>query len=160
MNSNFAHFLNRCITVYLDDMTVFSRRQKKHLKDLRKVLKKCREHKISLNATKIVFSIIEGKFLGHMVSKEGIKIDPERVKAIKKLFLPINCNGVKSFFGKINFLRKFVPNFVEIIKPMVKLLSEKQNFKWDDPTSRAFKEVKEATAKALTLFHPNFKKTL
>ena len=83
MNSTFGNLLDRCIIVYLDDMTVFSKRRKKHLKVLRKVLQKVREHRISLNLKKSIFAVTEGKLLGHMVSKEGIKIDPERVKAIQ-----------------------------------------------------------------------------
>ena len=55
-------------------------------------------------------------------------------------------------------MRKFVPNFAETVKPMAKLLSEKQSFKWDEPALKAFKEVKEAIAKAPMLIHPDFKK--
>ena len=82
MSSTFGHLLNKCITVYLNDMTIFSRQRKKHLKDLRKVLEKCREHGISLNPKKSIFAVTKGRLLGHIVSKEGIKIDSERVKAI------------------------------------------------------------------------------
>ena len=85
--------------MYLDDMTVFSRRQEKHLKDIRKLLKKCREHGISLNPKKSIFVVTEGNLLRHMVSKEGIKIDPKIVKAIQQLCLPVNHNSIKSFFG-------------------------------------------------------------
>lgn len=83
MNSTFGHLLNKTITIYLDDMTVFFQRRKKHLKDLREVLQRCRDHGVSLNPKKSILCVTEGKLLGHLVSKEGIRVDLERVKAIQ-----------------------------------------------------------------------------
>ncbi|XP_059068980.1 uncharacterized protein LOC131859359 [Cryptomeria japonica] len=99
MDSSFRDFRDRIIVIYLDDLTVFSKERKNHLKDLRAVLQCCREHGISLNPKKSVFCVTEGKLLGHIVSKEGIKIDPERVNAIQQLSLPSNRTGVRSFFN-------------------------------------------------------------
>ncbi len=58
----------------------------------------------------------EGKLLGHIISKDGIKIDPNRVQAIQKVEFPINRKEVQSFLGRVNFLRVSIPSFVEIIK--------------------------------------------
>ena len=58
--------------------------------------------------------IIEGKLLGLVVTKEGVKIDLKRVKAIKEISLPKNLKTLRSFFGKINFIHRFTPNFTEI----------------------------------------------
>ena len=68
--------------------------------------------------------MIEGKLLGHIVSTEGIKIDPERVKAILKISIPRNKKEIQSFIGKINFLRWFIPNFAEIIKHITEMLKK------------------------------------
>lgn len=68
------------------------------------MVEKCRQHGISLNPKKSIFGVTKGKFLGHIVYKEGIKIDVERVKAICSLFLPARKTIVHSFFGKLNFL--------------------------------------------------------
>ena len=83
MSSTFIHLLDKSIIVYLDDMIVFSRRINKHLNYLKKETEKCRERGISLNPKKLIFTVIEGKFLGHIISKEGIKINPKRVKKIQ-----------------------------------------------------------------------------
>lgn len=104
MNSSFKDLRDRIIVIYLDDLTVYSRRRKYHLRDLEKVLNRCRQHGISLNPKKSMFFVEEGKFLGHIVSKDGIKIDPKRVKVIQKLTLPTNRSDLKSFFDQINFL--------------------------------------------------------
>jgi hypothetical protein len=66
----------------------------------------------------------EGKILGHIVSPEGIKIDPERVKAIQKIYIPRNKKSIQSFICKINFLRRFIPNFAEIIKIITDMLKK------------------------------------
>ena len=66
---------------------------------LEAILHRCQTHGISLNPKKSIFGVTEGKLLGHIVSKEGIRIDPERVKAIQQLSLPMSKPGVRSFFG-------------------------------------------------------------
>ena len=82
MSKTFADMKDMIIVIYLDDLTVFSKKRKDHMEDLRRVLQRCREHGISLNPKKSVFCVSEGKLLGHIVSQEGIKIDPDRVEAI------------------------------------------------------------------------------
>jgi hypothetical protein len=80
MNSSFKDLRDGIIIIYLDDLTVFSKKRKYHSKDLFIVLQRCSEHGISLNPKKSVFFVEEGKLLGHIVSNKGIQIDPERVK--------------------------------------------------------------------------------
>jgi hypothetical protein len=68
--------------------------------------------------------VTEGRLLGHIVSKDGIKIDPERQAAIDKVPKPKNVKGIQSFFGQVNFLRRFVINFAEISRPISKMLKK------------------------------------
>ena len=100
------------------------------MRDLEVVLGQCRQHGISLNPKKYIFFVEEGKLLRHIVSKDGIKIDPERVKALWKLTLPTNRSDLKSFFGQINFLRSFVPEFSEKVRHILNMMSEKHPFRW------------------------------
>lgn len=79
MDLSFGDLKNKIIVVYLDDLTIFSKKRKDHLGDLAKVLERCRDHGISLNPKKLVFCVTTGKLLGHIVSQEGVKIDPDRV---------------------------------------------------------------------------------
>jgi hypothetical protein len=104
------------VVIYLDDITVFSTSDEEHLKLLKTNFEKCRRYGISLNPKKSHFSMEEGNILGHIVSLEGIKIDPERVKAIQQIDIPRNKKSIQCFIGKIIFLRRFIPNFAEIIK--------------------------------------------
>ena len=103
---------------------MFSRSDEDHLKHLRQVFTKCQKFGLSLNPNKSHFSMTEGKLLGHIVSAEGIKIYPERVKSILKITIPINKKDIQSFTGKINILIWFIPNFAEIIKHITEMLKK------------------------------------
>jgi hypothetical protein len=72
----------------------------------------------------------EGKILGHIILARGIKIDPNRVCAIQEIKIPRNKKVVQSFIGKINFLRHFVPNLDEILKPITNMLKKNDVIKW------------------------------
>jgi hypothetical protein len=71
-----------------------------------------------LNPKKTIFGVEEVKLLGHIISQEGINIDPEHIKAIAQLPFPHNKNSMQSFFGKINFVIKFTLDFVETVEPL------------------------------------------
>ena len=120
------------VVIYQDDITVFSRSDEDNLKHLRQIFIKCRKFGLSLNPKKSHFAMIKGKLLGHIVFAEGIKIDPERVKAILKISIPRNKKEIQSFIGKINFLRWFIPNFAEIIKHITEMLKKYREVKWLD----------------------------
>ena len=76
------------VVIYLDDITVFSRSDKEHRYHLRRVFSKCRRFGLSLNPKKSLFAMQEGNLLGHIVSTEGLRIDPSRVEVIQTLSLP------------------------------------------------------------------------
>jgi hypothetical protein len=89
---------------------------------LRNAFLKCRRYGISLNPKKSNFSLKEGKLLGRIVSADGVRIDPERVEAIKNLSLPRSKKYIQSFLGTINFIRRFIANFVELTKNITCML--------------------------------------
>jgi hypothetical protein len=84
------------------------------------IFERCRKYGIYLNPKKTNFGVEEGKLLGNIVSQGGISIDPEWIKTISQLPLPHNKNAMQSFFGKIHFVRKFTPDFIETLKPLQK----------------------------------------
>ncbi|XP_059070642.1 uncharacterized protein LOC131860276 [Cryptomeria japonica] len=157
MDLSFGHIKDKIIVVYLDDLTIFLKRGKHHLRDLRQGFQRCQEHGVSLNLKKSVFGVTEGKLLGHIISKE-VRVHPERVKAIQQLSLPSNRNAVKPFFGQVNFLRRFVPDFAEITRYIVHVMSEKKLFKWNEEGKKEFESIKQAIAQAPILVNLDFKK--
>ena len=96
---------------------------------LRKFFEKCRKYGLSLNPKKTLFGLQEGKLLGHIISEEGIRIDPKRIDGILQINHPRNIKELQSFFGKINFLRRFIPNLTELLRNMTNML-EREGVKW------------------------------
>ena len=104
MDIAFDGLIGQSVVVYLDDVTIFSKKREEHAFHLKQICERCRKYGISLNQKKCVFIVTEGKLLGHIISKKGISIDPERIKAIERITLPHNKKGMHSFMGTINFV--------------------------------------------------------
>jgi hypothetical protein len=111
-----------------------------------------------LNPKKTIFVVSEGILLGHVISKYGISVDPERTKAIMQIPPPHNKNSMQSFFGKINFVRRFVPDFVEIVKPLQWMIKKYVQFKWTSIEKEAFENIKASITVAPSLQSPYFTK--
>jgi hypothetical protein len=90
MDITFVDERDKFVAIYLDDLTVFSNSDAEHLVHLKQTFKKCRKFSLSLNPKKSHFAMQEGKLLGHIVSREGIKIDPKRVEGIDTINIPRN----------------------------------------------------------------------
>ena len=88
MDFAFHELMGKIIEIYQDDWTVFSKERSDHICHLRQAFERCRKYGISLNPAKSILGVDEGKLLGHIIAKDGVKIDPERVEAIKKVPLP------------------------------------------------------------------------
>jgi hypothetical protein len=100
----------------------------------------------------------EGKLLGHIVSAEGVRIDPSRVEAIKTLSLPRSKKEVQAFLGRINFLRRFVSNFAELVKHITAMLKKGNELKWTTKPRESFVQIKKALTEALVLVSPDYSK--
>jgi hypothetical protein len=120
---------DKFVVIYIDDITMFSQSDEEHCGHLRKVFLKCRKFVLSLNPKKSLFAMKEGKLLGHIVSGEGARIASSRIEAILTLALPRSKKEVQSFLGKVNFLRRFVSNFVELLKYITTMLRKDNEIK-------------------------------
>ena len=94
MDITFVGRRDRFIVICLDGMTMFSHSDEEHLRHLRKTFSKCRKFDLSLNPKKYFSTMKEGKLFGHIISKDGVKVDLERVAAIDKIGLPRNKKEV------------------------------------------------------------------
>ena len=94
--------------------------------------------------------------LGFVISPEGITIELGRIEAIKAIVLPHNKKAMQSFLGKINFVRRFISDFAEIVKPLQDMIKKDFNFKWTKDRREAFDKIKEAISEAPTLRIPDF----
>jgi hypothetical protein len=142
--------------VYLDDVIVFSKRKKDHLSHLRVVLERCRKFGISLNPKKSVFAVEQGKLLGFIVYKDGMIIDPERTQAIAKLPPPSSKKVMQSFLGKINFVRRFVPTFFEMVRPLQNTIKKDILYIWGPQKIQSFDSIRKSIIEEPSLMSPNF----
>ena len=129
MDITFRGLSGHYVVVYLDEVTVFSKRREDHVFHLKQIFYRCRKYGISLNPKKRNFAVLEGKLLGHIISKKGISIDQERVEAITQIPMPHNRKSMQSFMGTINFVQRFVPDFAQIVKPLQQMLKKSVQFK-------------------------------
>jgi hypothetical protein len=125
---------------------------------LRKVFERCRLYGVSLNPKKCLFIVTQGKLLGYIVCKEGIYIDLERVKAINELYPSTSKKEVQSFFGKINFVRRFVPDYASIANPINLLLKKEQRFECTVDTQEDFNNIKGEITTNPVLISPYFQR--
>jgi len=96
MDFAFRDLIGKFIEIYQDDLTVFSKKRTDNVSHLRKIFERCRKYGISLNPKKSVFGVNQGKLLGHIVSKDGIKIDSERIEAINIIRPPTKTGSLES----------------------------------------------------------------
>jgi ribonuclease HI len=153
---SFRGLINHSIVVYLDDVIVYSKNKDDHLAHLRSVLLRCRKYRISLNPKKSIFAVEQGKLLGFIVSSDGMIIDPERTQVIAKLPPPTSKKSMQSFLGQINFVRRFVPSFSEMVRPLQNLIKKDTQYHWGPTENQAFNDIKKAIIDALSLMSPDF----
>eukprot|EP00253_Pinus_taeda_P034932 PITA_34932 len=158
MDIAFSKEIHDFLVVYLDDLTAFSKSYQEHLEHLRQVFLICRKYGISLNPKKSLFGLEEGKLLGHIISKDGIRIDPDRIQAILQVPYPRKIKELQAFLGKINFLRRFIPNLAELIRLLNNMLKKDSKVKWTIEAKQAFEEIKIALTRTPVLTSPRFDK--
>lgn len=158
MDVAFVDFINKFLVKYQDDLTTYSAKEGQHCEHLEKVFVRALEYGISLNPKKCAFGVVEGKILGYIMSKDGVRIDPERVVVIDKISQPKNVKGIQSFFGQVNFLRRFITNFSETSIPISKMLKKGEKVEWNEEATRAFTNIKKAIKDAHVLRTPNYGK--
>ena len=149
---------DKFVVIYLDDITVYSKYDEKHLQHLERIFLKCMKFAISLNPKKSHFALEEGKLLGNIISKDGIRIEPTRVEAIGHIALLRNTKEVQSFIGKVNFLRIFIIDCAEKMRNITEMLRKDSEIKWCSEARKSFEEIKTTLTKAPILISPNFEK--
>jgi hypothetical protein len=132
MDADFWGLINKCVVFYLDDVKIYSKNKEDHIQHLTQIFERCRKFGIYLNPKKTIFGVEEGKLLGHIISQEGINIKLEWIKVLAQLPLPHNKKAIQSFFGKINFVRKFTHDFTETVKPLQIIIWKDAEIKWDE----------------------------
>lgn len=144
---------------YLDDLVIVSSTFEEHLELLGVVFRRLREAGLRLNPEKCHFARRELKYLGHVVSSEGISTDQEKVRAIQDFPVPTNVKALRSFLGLASWYRRFVEKFASVSAPLRGLLKKNAKWCWGDEQTKAFDELKRALSTAPILACPDFAET-
>ncbi|WVZ48739.1 hypothetical protein U9M48_000158 [Paspalum notatum var. saurae] len=144
MNKVFMEYLDKFVVVFIDDILIYSKTEEEHEEHLRLVLQKLRDHKLYAKLSKCEFWLDQVPFLGHIVSKGGIMVDPSKISSVMDWKVP---EVVKEI------LRRFIESFSRIAKPMTSLLEKGVPFNWTKERQAAFDELKKrlTTDPVLTL---------
>ena len=116
------------VEVYIDDMVVKSRQESQHTEDLRRVFEILRQHKLRLNAEKCTFGVGAGKFLGYLISTQGIEANPDQIETVNRLKLPSNPKEVQVLTGMLAALNRFISKFADRCRPFYQLLKKWKGF--------------------------------
>ena len=144
------------LLVYIDDVLVYSPTFESHLKDLETVIDRLIESNLQLKPSKCQLFQRELVYLGHLVSADGIRPDPKKIKAIVAMPTQSDVTGVRSFLGMCGFYRNYVYNFAKICQPLYDLTKDHVRFVWGDKASESFDMLKRFLSIAPILKHPNF----
>ena len=118
------------MVVFIDDILVYSKDAHEHEQHLRIVMETLKEKKLYAKLIKCNFWLKEVSFLGHILSAEGIRVDPIKIEAIVNWKPPRNVTKVRSFLGRVGYYRIFVKGFSVIASPLTKLLKKGVKFEW------------------------------
>ncbi|GBN83957.1 Retrovirus-related Pol polyprotein from transposon 297 [Araneus ventricosus] len=140
--------------VYLDDIIIVGRTFEEHQNNLRKVFQRLQKANLKLNPKKCRFFQREVAYLGHVISAEGVKTDPEIIKAVVDWPRPDKIHDLRNFLGLCTYYRRFVKNFSRIARPLHKLTETKSNFNWTDEYEKSFNSLKQALTSSPILTYP------
>ena len=142
MNRVFRPYLDQFVVVFIDDILVYSRDEQEHEQHLKIVLQTLREKKLYAKLSKCDFWLKEISFLGHIVSAEGIRVDPVKIEAVVNWKPPQSVTEVRSFLGLAGYYRRFVKGFSVIASPLTKLLRKGVMFEWSNKCQNSFEQLK------------------
>ena len=144
---------------FIDDICVYTKTNfQDHLQDLWQVFIELRQANLVLNPEKYHFARLKLPLLGHIVSCDGLQVDPEKINKLVEMRLPRNTTEIRSFLGLASYYRRFVEHFAKIADPIIKMTRKDANVCWDTAAQISFNTLKQALTTAPVLAYPNSKK--
>jgi hypothetical protein len=128
------------------------------VRHVEKVIQLLKEQQLYAKPSKCFFGVKEVEYLGHIVSHEGVKVDPNKIKAMMGWLIPKILKNLRGFLCLIGYYCKFVQNYERIVAPLT-TLTKKDTFSWTPEATKAFEQLKEVMCKAPVLTTPHFTKT-
>lgn len=142
MNNILSEYLNKFVLVFIDDIMAYSRNEEEHKEHLKLVLQTLRENKLYAKFSKCEFYKTIIQYLGHAISKEGLVVDPEKVKSMVNWPIPKDVVVVRSFMELVGYYRRFIEGFFKIAYPITSLQKNGENFEWTVECQKSFDKLK------------------
>ena len=144
--------------VYIDDIIILGRDFADHISNLDRVFQRIQEAGLKLKPRKCAFLQDQVCYLGHVVSREGIATDPEKIRKVETWPVPTSAWEVQRFLGFANYYRKFIRSFATIARPLHCLTERTAKFQWSPECQLAFEDLRSKLATTPVLAHPDFSK--
>ncbi|KAA0036455.1 Ty3/gypsy retrotransposon protein [Cucumis melo var. makuwa] len=155
MNTIFKPYLRKFVLVFFDDILIYSKDERDHVGHIEKVFLTLRRHALYANKKKCSFAQLKIEYLGHVISGEGVEVDPDKIKAIADWPCPTNIREIRGFLGLTGYYRRFVQHYGSIAAHLTQLL-KKGGFKWNEEAEEAFLKLKTAMLTLPVLALPSF----
>lgn len=159
MNCILSDLIGKCCLVYLDDIIIFGSSLQQHLDNLNKVLKRLIEANLKVQLDKCEFLQKQCEFLGHIVTENGIKPNPNKIEKILSWPLPKTAKQIKGFLGLLGYYRKFIKDFAKLTKPLTRCLKKDAKIIHNEEFKNCFNDCKQLLTSDPILRYPNFEKS-
>jgi transposase InsO family protein len=156
MNDVLFDYLDDFCTAYLDDILIYSDDPLTHYEHVNKVLQRLRDAGLQADIRKCEFGVTRTKYLGFIISTDGIEVDPEKTDVIRHWEEPRTVKGIQSFLGFCNFYRRFIRDYGILSKPLSRLTKADVRFQFDETCRSAFQELKRRLTEAPILRHYDY----
>jgi hypothetical protein len=160
MNKVFMEYLDKFIVVFIDDILVYSRSEEEHKEHLRLALQKLWENGLYAKLSKCEFSMKHVAFIGHVLSKGGISVDPSKAQDVLSWNAPTSVSDIQNFIGLARYYWRFIKGFSKIRNPMTELLEKDKKYEWTSACEASFQELKKRLTSARVLVMPDMEKPL
>lgn len=155
MNRVFRPYLDQFIVVFIDDILIYSKSEEEHVEHLRIALQVLKDKQLYAKLAKCEFWLGEVQFLGHVISSEGISVDPAKVAAVLQWEQPKTVTEIRSFLGLAGYYRRFIEGFSKIAGPLTQLTRKDHPFVWTEKCENSFQQLKKKLTTSPVLVLPN-----
>ncbi|GJX28772.1 putative reverse transcriptase domain-containing protein [Tanacetum coccineum] len=154
MNRVCKPFLDKFVIVFIDDILIYSRNKVEHEGHLKQILELLKKEELYAKFSKCDFWLSKVQFLGHVIEREGIHVDPAKIESMRDWASPKTLTEIRQFLGRAGYYQRFIEGFSKIAKPMTKLTKKSVKFYWNEKKEAAFQTLKQKLCSAPILALP------